>query len=167
MWRKLIAKYFARYPAQQKVAELFLSYGLSVKKGRVFCGDIELSFSKIARAIKVDRRAVMATVETIEREEALKKIFAHLKPTCNFKDLAPKMKWGVVEIIPSDASMPGILADVARVIAKEGISIRQANVDDYVITEEPKLFIITEKNLPPHIIEKLRKAKGVEAVTVY
>ncbi len=167
MWRKLIAKHFARYPAQQKVAELFLSYGLNVRNGRVYCGDIELSFSKIARAIKVDRRAVMATVETIERNKALKKIFAHLRPTCDFKRLAPEMRWGVVEIIPTDASMPGILADVSKIIAKEGISIRQANVDDYVIEEEPKLFIVTEKNLPPKLIEKLRRAKGVKAVTVY
>jgi hypothetical protein len=167
MWKKILTKYFRKYPAQQKIAQLLISYGLSVKNGRIYCGDIELSFSKIARAAGVDRRAVMKTVETIEREKELRKIFSLLQPTCNFKELAPEMKWGVVEIIPVDASMPGILAGVAKILADEKISIRQANVDDYMITEEPKLFIVTEKALPTHLIKKLGKAKGVKGVTVY
>ena len=166
MWEDVL-EYFKKYPAQQRVMETLLSYGLSIKDGRVYCGDIELSFSKIARAIGVDRRAVMNAVETVERNKKMKKIFSSLQPTCSFKELAPKMSWGIVEIIPVNASMPGILADVSKMIADEKISIRQANVDDYVITEEPKLYIITEKPLPPRLIKKLRKAKGVKGVTVY
>lgn len=146
---------------------MFLSYGLSVKDGRVYCGSIELSFSKIARAIGVDRRAVMGAIETIEENRELKKIFSLLRPTCSFQELAPEMKWGVVEILPTDASMPGILAGVASILTEERISIRQANVDDYVIAEEPKLFIVTEKTLPPRLIRKLGKARGVRGVTVY
>jgi len=167
MWKKILSKYFKSYPAQQKVAQTLLSYGLSVRNGRVYCGSIELSFSKIARSIGVDRRAVMGTIETINRNRELKKIFSLLRPTCNFKELAPEMKWGVVEIIPTDASMPGILAGVASILTEEHISIRQANVDDYAMTEEPKLFIITEKSLPPRLIKKLGKARGVKGVTVY
>jgi len=167
MWKKLIWKYFGKYPAQQKVIQTMLSYGLKVKDGKIYCGRIELSFSKIARAIGVDRRAVMSAVETIEKEKELKKIFSYLKPTSHFKEIAPKMKWGVVEIIPTNASMPGILADVSKIIADENISIRQAVVDDYDITEEPKLFIITEKPLPAHLIKKLGKAKGVKGLVIY
>lgn len=166
MWKKIIS-YFGRQSAQQKVIQLFLSYGLSIRKGKVYCGNIELSFSKIARAINVDRRVIMNAIEIIERNKELKKIFSNLMPTCSFKELAPKMGWGVVEIIPKDASMPGIIASVSGIIAREGISIRQANVDDYIIAEEPKLFIVTEKPIPAKLIKKLRKAKGVIGVTVY
>lgn len=166
MWEKIIF-YFGRQSAQQKVIQLFLSYGLSARKGKVYCGDIELSFSKIARAINVDRRVVMNTVKIIEKNKELRKIFSNLMPTCSFKSLASKMGWGVVEIIPKDASMPGILASVSDIIAKEGISIRQANVDDYMIMEEPKLFIVTEEPIPLKLIKKLRKARGVMGVTVY
>ncbi|HEC76420.1 MAG TPA: hypothetical protein ENI33_04070 [Thermoplasmatales archaeon] len=167
MWKKLITKFFRGYPAQQKVAQTMLSYGLRVEKGRVYCGEIELSFSKIARAIGVDRRAVMNTVERIEKRKELKKIFSFLQPTCSFKELAPEMGWGVVEIIPTNASMPGILAGIATILTNEEISIRQANVDDYIIAEEPRLFIVTEKALPSSIIKKLKRAKGVKGVTVY
>lgn len=165
--REIVSKFFKRNPAQQKVAQTLLSYGLSVRNGRIYCGKIELSFSKIARAIGVDRRAVMNTVENIEKEEELKKIFSSLQPINHLKEVAPKMNWGVVEIIPVNASMPGILADVAKIIADEKISIRQAIVDDYDVAEEPKLFIITEKALPPRIIKKLSGAKGVKGVVIY
>ena len=167
MWKRLLAEFFKGQPAQQKVAQTMLSYGLRVKDGKILCGKIEISLSKMARAIGVDRRAVMMAIATIESKEELRKIFSLLQPTCSFKELAPEMEWGVVEIIPSDASMPGILADVATILAKEGISIRQANVDDYIIAEEPRLFIVTEKSLPTGIIKKLQKAKGVKGVTVY
>lgn len=60
-----------------------------------------------------------------------------------------------------------ILADVANIIANEKINIRQAIVDDYDITEEPKLFIITEKPLSARLIKKLGKAKGVKGLVIY
>jgi predicted regulator of amino acid metabolism with ACT domain len=167
MWKTILIKYFKKYPAQQKVAQTILSYGLKIQDGKIFCGGIELSFSKIARALSVDRRAVVSTVETIEDTKELKKIFSSLNPTCDFSELASKMKWGVVEIIPTDASMPGILAGVAQIVMNEDISIRQANVEDYVIAEEPKLIIITEKSLPSRLIKRLSKSKGVKGVTLY
>jgi predicted regulator of amino acid metabolism with ACT domain len=167
VWKRIIKQYFKQYPAQQKVVQTFLSYGLSIKQGRAYCADIELSFSKLARAIGVDRRAVMNTIETIRENKELQDIFSSLEPTCNFKNIASRMKWGVVEIIPTNASMPGILADIATTIADAQVSIRQANVDDYMIAEEPKLFIVTETPLPSRLIKKLGKAKGVKAVTVY
>ncbi|UCF12397.1 MAG: ACT domain-containing protein [Thermoplasmatales archaeon] len=77
------------------------------------------------------------------------------------------MNWGVVEIIPEDPSMPGILADVATIIANNNISIRQSIVDDFEISEEPRLFIVTEKLIPGSLIPKIRKTKGVKAVLFY
>ena len=146
---------------------MLLSYGLRVEKEKIFCGKIELSDAKIARAVGVDRRAVVSTVETINENKWLKKIFSTLQPTCHLKESAPQMNWGVIEIIPVDASTPGILAAVSSVIAKAKISIRQAIVDDYQLSEEPKLFIVTEKQLPGNLLSKLRKAKGVKGVVTY
>ncbi|HID26039.1 MAG TPA: hypothetical protein EYP23_06240 [Thermoplasmata archaeon] len=128
---------------------------------------IELSDSKIARAFNVDRRVISSTIETITKNKDLKKVFNNLSPTCHLKDVAPKMNWGVVEIIPMDPSMPGILTDVSKMIADQNISIRQAVVDDFEFSEEPKLFIVTEKQIPSLLIPKIRKAKGVKAVLIY
>ena len=77
------------------------------------------------------------------------------------------MNWGVIEIIPENPSMPGILASVATVVANENISIRQAIVDDFELSEEPRLFIVVEKQVPGRIIPNIKKIKGVKAVVIY
>ncbi len=166
MWRK-IAKYFNRYPKRRKLAQKLLEYGLKVSDNKIYCGEIELSDSKIARAFDVDRRIIADTIKTINDEKDLQKVFFRLKPTCHLKDVATEMNWGVIEIIPEDPSTPGILADVAKVVADAKISIRQAIVDDFEFSEEPRLFIVTEKQVPGTLIPNIRKINGVKAVVLY
>jgi len=166
MWRK-IAKYFNKYPKRKKLAQKLLEYGLKVKNNKIYCKDIEISDSKIARAFDIDRRIINSTIKTIMKTEDLKKVFSNLTPTCHLKDVASEMNWGVIEIIPKDPSIPGIVADVATIIADNKISIRQAIVDDFELSEEPRLFIVTEKRVPGTLIPKIREAKGVKAVLIY
>ncbi len=166
MWRT-IAKYFNRYPKRKRLAQKLLEYGLKVSNNKIYCGEIELSDSKIARAFKVDRRIITSTIKTISKKKDLLKVFSQLNPTCHLKDVAPEMNWGVIEIIPEDPSMPGILADVAKVVADAKISIRQAIVDDFEFSEEPRLFIVTEKQVPGILIPRIRKIIGVKAVVIY
>jgi len=166
MWKN-ISKYFSDYPKRKIIAQKMIEYGLKVKDNKVYCGEIELSDSKIARALDTDRRAVSKTIETILKNKNLNKIFSKLRPTCHLKDAAPDMEWGVIEIIPTDPSKHGILADVSKIIANEKISIRQAIVDDFEISEEPRLFIITEKMIPSVLITEIKKVSGVKAILIY
>jgi len=166
MWRT-IAKYFNRYPKRRKLAQKLLEYGLKVDDNRIYCGEIVLSDSKISRAFEVDRRIVTSTIETIIDNNDLKKVYSKLRPTCHLRDVAPVMNWGVIEIIPKDPSMPGILADVSSIVANAGISVRQAIVDDFEFSDAPKLFIVAEKQIPGMLIPKIREAKGVKAVLTY
>jgi len=166
MWRQL-AKYFNKYPKRKKLAQKLLEYGLKVSDNKIFCGEIELSDSKLARAFEIDRRIITSTIKTIMDKKDLQRVFSRLKPTCHLKDVAPEMNWGVIEIIPKDPSMPGILADVATIIANNNISIRQAVVDDFELSEEPRLFIVTEKQMSGILIPKIRAVKGVKAVLIY
>ncbi|MCA1814514.1 MAG: hypothetical protein LC624_11290, partial [Halobacteriales archaeon] len=128
MWH-LLTKYFQRYPAQSRVAQMLLRYGLAVREDGVYCDTIAIPDTSIARAAQVDRRVISAAIETIQREPELQKVFSKLTPTCHLKDAAPTMGWGVLEIVPNDAQGVGILADVATIISKRNISIRQAIVD--------------------------------------
>ncbi len=166
MWKN-ISKYFSKYPKRKKIALKMIEYGLKVKDNKIYCGDIELSDSKIARALDTDRRAISKTVETILENKSLKEIFSKLKPTCHLKDAAPDMGWGVIEIIPTDPKKYGILADVSKIIANEKISIRQAIVDDFEIYDEPRLFIITENAIPSSLITKIKKVSGVKVILIY
>lgn len=165
MWDRL-EEYFSRYPAQSRVAKLMLNRGFAVRDGGVWAGDVALTDTALARAANVDRRVVSSTVETIEDHAELEKVFSQLSPTCHLRDAAPGLGWGVLEIVPTDASRPGILSGVASVIADQGISIRQAIVDDPDFTEEPRLFIITERPVPAELLPEIQGLAGVLEVVI-
>ncbi|NOR78199.1 MAG: amino acid-binding protein, partial [Methanophagales archaeon] len=55
----------------------------------------------------------------------------------------------------------------AMVIAKRGFSIRQAVSDDPYLTDDPKLTIITDKNIPGELIEEIGKLKSVKGVQIH
>jgi len=165
MWSALI-DYFQRFPAQEKIARLLIRNGLSIKSGGVYSGEIQLSDSALGRAAGVDRRIVSATVRTIESNPELLKVFSNFQPTLHLKNVAPALGWGVIEIIPDNASRPGILSGVSSVIAREGVSIRQAVVDDPDFSDAPRLFIVTEKPVPASLIPEMQRVPGVRSVTI-
>jgi predicted regulator of amino acid metabolism with ACT domain len=166
MWYSL-SKYFGRYPSQGRVARLLLTNGLRVKEGRVYSGDVEIGDMALARAAKVDRRIVRSAVETIESHEELRQVFSAILPTAMLKEVAPVMGWSCIEIIPTDAHVPGILADVTGVIAEEGITVRQALVDDPELFEEPRLYVITESEVPPELIPRIKTCRGVKSILIH
>jgi hypothetical protein len=165
MW-KALTKYFQRYPAQTRVAQTLLRLGLSVREDGIYCAEISIPDTSLARACNVDRRVISATVKTIREEPDLQRLYGKLRPTLHLKDAATELGWGVLEIIPTDAHMAGILAEVATIVAAKGISVRQAIVDDPELTEEPRLYIVTEKPIPMDVIPAIKSAKGVRSVVI-
>ena len=129
--------------------------------------DVEhLKHVAVARALSVDRRVVRATAETIHSNGELSKFFSFLRPLANLKDAAPQLGWSTIEISTANADQPGILADVSRIIADAGISIRQAIVEDPDFTEHPKLYVVTASEVPADLIPLLKRAKGVSELTL-
>ncbi|MCX6650694.1 MAG: regulator of amino acid metabolism, contains ACT domain protein [Methanomassiliicoccales archaeon] len=166
MWRSL-SKHFGKYPSQAKVAKLLLQYGLKVQEARVYCGDIEIADMAIGRAAGVDRRIVRSAIETIEGSNELRTLFCRLEPTALLCNVAPVMGWTALEIFPTDAKTCGIIAEVAGVIARAGISLRQVVVSDPDLSPEPSLYIITEGVVPPELIPQIRACKGVRSVVLH
>jgi predicted regulator of amino acid metabolism with ACT domain len=166
LWSK-IKHYFDRLPGQGKVAQLMLEYGLRVQGRKVYCGKIRVSETALGRAAGVDRRVVSATVRTIEGNDELAQIFSRLWPVCRLGDVAPLMRWGAIEIVPTDARKPGILAGVSSIIARASISIRQVIVDDPEVVDEPRGFIITESPVPSELLPEIKAVEGVQGVVIY
>ncbi len=165
MWE--IKEHFKDHSVQQQVVKFFLETGLSVKNGKIYCNEVEMSPSRIGRVLDVDRRTVGAAVNTIENSEELSQIFSDLKATAFFKEVARDMDAGLIEIIPDDPHGVGILARVATKISDFGISIRQCITEDPEFTEEPKLYVITESPIPGEVVDDIKEEEGVESVIVY
>src|SRR2546428_13173315 len=100
MWARF-RHYFKGFPAQEKVAQLMVMYGLRVHEGNVYAGDIKLSDTAMARAAGVDRRVVTATVEPIGKHAELRAFFDGLRAVCHLRGIAAVLNCGAIEIVPT------------------------------------------------------------------
>jgi len=167
MWSN-IRQYLEGYPERLKVARVLVENGLSVRNSKIYLNEIEIPPVRIARVVGVDRRTVIETLNAINANRELRLIFQDLRSAgLSLKESAKHLNLGVVEITPTDARMPGILANSAMLLAKKGLSIRQAIVDDPELSPEPKLTLIAEKEIPGELIPEFLKIKGVVKVSVY
>lgn len=167
MWNT-IKKHLENYPERLKVARILVENGLSIKNSKIYLNEIEIPVIRIARVAGVDKRTVNETIKTIKANRELRQIFEDLRSAGHsLKEIAKHLELGVVEITPVNARIPGILANSAMILAKNGLSIRQAIVDDPELSPEPKLTLIAEKKIPGELIPEFLKVKGVAKVSVY
>lgn len=167
MWKEVMEK-FEGSPSQKRVIELLLERGFQVSpEGKVASGGIEIPHTQIANEIGVDRRVVDMTAKRILGEPALKKIFENMRSIAFLAEVAPLLGLCVIIIHPMDAKAKGILGEVATVMARRGVSIRQAVSDDPYLVDNPKLTIIADKNIPGELIEEIGRLKSVKGVQIH
>jgi len=167
MWSRISGK-MQEFPARLKVIRLMIEYGIGVtESGKVAIGPIEIPDTSIAKAAGVDRRVVRKTVEQILSDENLRRIFTGIRPAGAFlAPIAKELGLYVVEI-KADPTASGIIAEAAKIIASEGISIRQAVAEDPELFPEPKLILVLEKPLSGEGLNKMLKIPHVKSVTAY
>ena len=167
MWEKVNEK-FNKYPARLRVAEKMIELGLSLSEdGKIYCGNLKISDKALATASEVDRRAIKSTIDVIKDDDELYNLFSNILPAGTLlKNIAKNLELGVIEIEVGPES-EGILASTTDLIAKKGISIRQAYAEDTELQENPILTIITEKPIKGDLINEFLKIKGVTRVSIY
>ncbi len=168
MWNE-IKEIFRKKPKKLLVVRTILELGLSIGNDeKIYCGEIEIPYSKLAKALSIDRRVVINTIKLILEHENLKKIFIRIKPAGpSFEEIAkqPDSKFGLVEI-SADPNTVGIIAKVSEIIASEGVSIRQILAQDPELYPDPKLTIITEKPITD-ITKKFLEVPGIKKVSIF
>lgn len=167
MWKKTIEK-FNNYPSQQKVIKKLLKLGLQVRENKkIYCHDVEINISSLAKSINTDRRVVISTVNNILKDKELKRIFTNIEPSGPvLSKISQELGLGVIEI-EGNGQKAGILSKVTEILAKEKISIRQAYASDPDLSNIPHMTIITEQIVDGAIIPKLLRIDGVTKVSMY
>jgi predicted regulator of amino acid metabolism with ACT domain len=155
---------FVGLPSQEKVAMLLLRHGIKVEKGTAYCNDIEQSDAAIARAADVDRRVVRSALDRISATPELDRVFSKLQSMLLLANVAPEINCTTVEIIPTDATMPGILAGVMDIIYRGGLTVRQAVVDDPGVRMDSHLIIVVDGQIPPELLPAMKQCRGVLSV---
>jgi predicted regulator of amino acid metabolism with ACT domain len=156
MFEEIMEK-FADSPSQQRVIRLLLERGFSVNdEGRVVSGGIEIPNTGIAREVDVDRRVVDATTDAILSDDELRPIFQNISAIPSLMDLAPVLDMTVLTVAVRDAEESGIVATVTEAIADRDISIRQTISEDPEFTDEPRLYVITDGDIPGDLLTEIR-----------
>ncbi|SIS10731.1 amino acid-binding protein [Natronorubrum thiooxidans] len=158
---------FEGSPSQQAVIRLLLERGFSVNDdGRVVSGGIEIPNTGIAREIGVDRRVVDSTTDVILEDPELRRIFQNISQVPSLMDLAPVLDLTVLTITPADAERKGIVAGITGTLADHDISIRQTISEDPEFTDEPRLYLITDQELPGEVITAIRDLEFVRKIEI-
>ena len=167
MWKDILEK-FDKYPSQQKIIRKMLELGLKVDEDKkIYCKDVEINISSLAKSVDTDRRVVTSTIENILKDDILKNIFTNIYPSgALLTNLSDTWGLGVIEI-EGEANKPRILSKVTELLAYEKISIRQAYASDPEIDLTPHLTIITDKPVNGDLIQLLLKIEGVSKVSLY
>lgn len=164
MFAEIMEK-FEGSPSQQRVIRLLLERGFSVNDdGRVVSGGIEIPNTGIAREIDVDRRVVDSTTDAILADEQLRRIFQNISQIPSLMDLAPVLDLHVLTVDVYDTEQPGIVAEVAGMIAEEDISMRQTVSEDPEFAVDPRLYIVTEDPLPGDLLNAIRELDYVRKI---
>jgi predicted regulator of amino acid metabolism with ACT domain len=128
MWNT-IKQHFEGHPERLSVARVLVENGLSARKGEIFLNQIEIPPVRIARVAHVDRRTVNETLNVIESKPELRMIFEEIRPAGHsLKEIAKHLNLGVVEIVPVDAKIPGILANSAMIVGISGMTAGLSNL---------------------------------------
>jgi hypothetical protein len=164
MFDEILEK-FEGSPSQQAVIRLFLERGFSVnEEGRVVSGGIEIPYTGIARELDVDRRVVDSTTDAILDDPDLKRIFTNISSVPSLMDLAPVLDLTVLTVEVDAADEAGIVAEVTGILADHGVSIRQVLSEDPEFTDDPKLYVITDAELPGELLVEIRELGYVRRV---
>ncbi len=162
----MIEKFFVNARGRQVVAVEMLRLGLKVDgKGKIYAGRIELPPAKIARALQVDRRVVIDTAKAIADDDKLLQIFYRLEPRAFMGNTAKELGYDTIEL-RADPKSKGIVAAVTKVLADEGVLIRQIVTDDPELFPDPVLTIIIGGKLPGRVIRKLKELEFAKGITI-
>ena len=166
MWSEILRE-FADSPSQTIVVKYFLENGLGInERGRIVCNGIEIPATHIAQKIGTDRRVIDATAKRILNIDGIRDIFLNLRVTPDLTQVADALGLAVITIYPKDAGQKGIVGAAVKVITDHNLSIRQIFVTDPVLSEDPKLVVILESNLPATVYEELRALPQVRKIVI-
>ncbi len=156
IWER-ITEIFHGKGRQLEVVKLLIKYGLSVRGGSIYLEDIRVPYSSIASVLSVDRRVVVEAIKTIEKDPVLKEFFDKLRPAGPFLIGVSRLLGYTTLIVVPYKDQPGILSSISTILARAGLNIVQVIAEEPHLTDEQKLYIIVEGEVPGEIINKISR----------
>lgn len=165
MW-DLVERSFKGKFAQLVVVRTMLELGISVREGSPFCGPFRIQKLEIARQLGVNRKVIDRVLEKVGSNPQLTEVFERLKPICDISDVASILGFPVLEVFVENSFVPGIVAKVTDMLAKEKVTLRFVAALDPEISVESKLVLVGEGPLPFGFVDRLMELRGIQKVVL-
>ncbi|MDC7951560.1 hypothetical protein PAA26_05835 [Methanomassiliicoccaceae archaeon COG_1] len=161
-----VHRHFSRFPSQEAVATLMLRRGFRVSSGNAYSGDVKVADTAIAKATGVDRRVVRSAIERISETPELLSLYSKLDSMLLLSEASKEIGCSVIEIVPTDATVPGIMAGIMDVLYRAGINVRQAVVSDPLNARDSHLIIVADGEIQGPVTSAVRNSRGVASVII-
>ncbi len=161
----ILDQYFKESPTKHRIVSGLFDHGISVRNGKLYLNDIEISISEVSKAFSVNRRTVYETIRAIEAREELKSVMASIRPTVDRTAASSLMGCEVVTIIPMkgcfNKSLETFLSTASSYLChlSELSAINDKRDDNYVRAT----FDIP---IPEKIFEELEKCSCISKIVI-
>jgi uncharacterized protein len=133
---------------------------------KMLVGDVEVDYTAVAKAVGADRRVVKETVRQIARDPYLFGIFSRTRPLgTSVVEVVGQLGYTAL-VIEADPRSPGILAEVAEILSRHGVVVRQALADDPEMVQDAKLTLIIAGPLTGQAMEELNGLKSIKSMRI-
>ncbi len=156
IWERILEVFRGR-DRQLEVVKLLIRYGLSVREGVVYLDTVKIPYSSIASALSIDRRVVVEAIKTLEGDSVLREFFTELRPAGPFLIGVSRLLGYTTLIVVPYRDQPGILSSISSILADAGLNIVQVIAEEPHLTDEQKLYIIVEGEVPGDIINRISR----------
>lgn len=166
MWVN-VRKQFDRQVVRPGVVRKMIDCGMRVgDDDKIYVGDVEVDYTAVARAAKVDRRVVKQTVQQIRGNRYLHSLFSKTMPLgTSLLNLVSQLGYSAI-VIEADPKSPGVMAAVAEILSRHGMVVRQAVAEDPEMVPDAKMTLVVEGQLSGEAIAELNELKLVRSLKI-
>jgi predicted regulator of amino acid metabolism with ACT domain len=166
VWPRIRAE-FERQVVRPAVVRKMIECGMRVSDDlKLYVGDVEVDYLAVSRAVGIDRRVVKQTAEQIRRSPYLYSIFSKTRPLgTSLVDLVSLLGYTAV-VVEADPKSPGVMAEVAEILSRHGMVVRQAVAEDPDMVPDAKMTLVVEGQLTGQAMEELNGLKVVKSIKI-
>lgn len=161
----ILEEYFRDHPIKKKIIEGLYERGISVRDGKFYVYDIELSVSEVAKSFGVNRRTVYDTIRIVSNTPGVREIMARLRPSPNLTKVAPLMGDHVATFYILPGYFSRAMNSLMECLQKYGSYVKEIYGRNQN-NDELFLRTIFYRTVPRSIFEEFAEIEGVEKIVI-
>lgn len=161
----ILEEYFRDVPVKRRIVEGLYNYGISVRNGKFYIGDIEISVTEISKAFNVNRRTVYDTLRIIEEKEEIRRVMNQLRPVTDIADIAPLLGNQVVVAHTTPGSFTITFGKFVDVIKKYGCYVKEVTGRN-IGKSDSFVRAIFYRTVPNKVFDEMSSIDGVQKLII-